>query len=97
MTNDLREVTLSRGAERSHKIPSVTNRVAVDRRPHTRAHTRGSGMNYLALLIVAFVALVAGFFLGATTVLPKDGLNPCRKDNPGFDCKIGWVRSEPFA
>ena len=48
--------------------------------------------------------ILIGFLLGAGLVMlivaamlhPGNHLGECRAANPGFDCDLGWVKSEPF-
>lgn len=49
-------------------------------------------------LVAAFGFVVLGVILGVELVsLDVHGhVNECRAANPGYDCNLGWVRTDQF-
>lgn len=49
----------------------------------------------IAVLLLFCLGIAVGAFIGPP--LTAGSPNGCRAANPGYDCKIGWVPSDPWA
>lgn len=47
--------------------------------------------NFLFGVVIGFVV---GLLLFSSTVVGR--LDDCRRDNPGFDCDLGWIVGSAF-